>query len=67
MKQYTSHPGFSTSMADDKQLEELIRKIIIEEKVTHVFESGTYLGTGSTRMIADAFADVGAPKKIHYS
>ncbi len=64
MKQYTSHPGFSTSMADDKQLEELIRKIIIEEKVTHVFESGTYLGTGSTRMIADAFADVGAPKKF---
>lgn len=64
MKQYTSHPGFSTSMADDKQLQELIRKIIIEEKVTHVFESGTYLGTGSTRMIADAFADVGAPKKF---
>jgi hypothetical protein len=64
MKQYTSHPGFSTSMADDKQLQELIRKVIIEEKVTHVFESGTYLGTGSTRMIADAFADVGAPKKF---
>jgi hypothetical protein len=64
MKQYTSHPGFSTSMAEDKHLQELIRKTIIEEKISHVFESGTYLGTGSTKMIADAFADVGAPKEF---
>ncbi|MFI5228806.1 MAG: hypothetical protein ACHQWU_07040 [Gemmatimonadales bacterium] len=42
-------------MADDDGLGPVLAALLRSNRVTHVIETGTYLGTGSTRMLASAF------------
>lgn len=64
MRQYTSHPGYSMYMSDDKNLQELLKKTIKDKEITHVLETGTFQGKGSTRMVAEAFLNYRAPEKF---
>ena len=62
MKLYSEYPHASVVMQDDPVLMELLRRVIRERKFTHVLESGTYLGLGSTRFVAEAFPAESPPE-----
>lgn len=55
MKLYSSKSNASTQMIADDQLREELSRILSANHDISVFESGTYLGQGSTRMMADLF------------
>ena len=61
MKLYSEYAGASISMAKSAILRDLLREIIRTTPVTHVIESGTYDGLGSTTFIAEAFAPIARP------
>jgi hypothetical protein len=42
-------------MADDGGLAPVLARVVREDSITHVVETGTYLGAGSTKMLAEAF------------
>jgi hypothetical protein len=62
MKLYCDYPHASISMHEDTELRQLLQNVIREKKFTHVLESGTYLGLGSTRFVAEAFPIESPPK-----
>jgi hypothetical protein len=62
MKLLSSCPSASMSMVGDERLKNLVRDLIREESVTHVIETGTYLGLGSTTFLAESFAENGFPE-----
>jgi len=51
-------------MHDDVELRELLQSVIRAQKFTHVLESGTYLGLGSTRFVAESFPVESPPKEF---
>ena len=51
-------------MADDGGLGPVLSQLVRETGVTHVIETGTYLGTGSTRMLAEAFPRDRTPRSF---
>jgi hypothetical protein len=55
MRSYKEYRLASMRMADDGGLGPVLVRVIRDERITHVIETGTYLGTGSTRMLAEAF------------
>jgi hypothetical protein len=55
MKLYADKPGASIEMVVDAEFQERMFEVIRKEDIQLVFESGTYLGTGSTATIADLF------------
>jgi len=44
-------------MGDDDKFISALRNLFSSEKITYLIESGTFLGTGSTRTIAEAFPE----------
>jgi hypothetical protein len=62
MKLYRDYALASTAMHDDPRLAESLRKVIRERKFTQVLETGSYLGLGSTRFIAEAFPAESPPE-----
>jgi hypothetical protein len=52
MKLYAESPHASISMHDDCEIRDALQRVIKEEEIDHVLETGTYEGLGSTRMIA---------------
>lgn len=61
MKFYGHCPGASMHMKDDPVLNGLLDQIIRDTPIEIAIETGTYLGTGSTRFVADAFLRVDEP------
>ena len=61
MKLYSDKLGASIKMLTDEDFNKILNRIIEKENIQFVFESGTYLGTGSTTTIANLF--VGNNKK----
>jgi len=55
MKLFKEHPQASLVMTADPALEELLRLAIERYNISHVLESGTAEGTGSTQLIARCF------------
>ena len=55
MKLYSDKPGASIQMSADAEFKSILQRIIANENIRFVFESGTYLGTGSTATIAELF------------
>lgn len=55
MKLYKAYKNASIKMGDDPKFKEALQKLFTEENIQYLIESGTYLGTGSTRMIIEAF------------
>ena len=52
-------------MADDDRLWNLVKKIVNEEKIKVVIESGTYQGLGSTKKLAEIYAGEFVPKAFY--
>lgn len=57
MKLYGESAGASMSMHDDQEIRDVLKRVIQEEKIDHVLETGTHKGLGSTRFIAEAFPE----------
>jgi hypothetical protein len=57
MKLYSEKAGASIKMIPDHEFVTILRSIIEKENIQSVFESGTYLGTGSTTTVADVFVN----------
>lgn len=55
MKLYSQKPGASIKMIADAGFTSIMADIIKNENIQYVFESGTYLGTGSTETLAKIF------------
>ena len=55
MKLYSDKPGASIQMSADAEFKSILQRIIANENIRFVFETGTYLGTGSTAAIAELF------------
>jgi len=55
MKLYSQKPGASIKMIADAEFISVMANIIKNENIQYVFESGTYLGTGSTETLANLF------------
>ncbi len=49
-------------MADSRQLADALTTVVKKENIQHAIETGTYLGLGSTQMIAEAFLRSDYPK-----
>jgi hypothetical protein len=55
MRLYSEYIYSSIAMSDNQQLKSTLTQILTHNTVTHVFETGTYLGQGSTKMIIESF------------
>ncbi len=64
MKLYSLHPAAHISMGDSPELRALLRTVIREEAIDRVVESGTYDGSGSTTMLAEAFSSAAPPRRF---
>ena len=64
MRSYREYRFASMRMVDDGGLAPVLARVVTETGVSHVVETGTYLGTGSTRMLAAAFPSDRPPKSF---
>lgn len=64
MRSYKEYRLASMRMADDGGLGPVLARVVREQRITHVIETGTYLGTGSTRMLAEAFPRERPPRSF---
>ncbi len=64
MKSYSEYSEHSVSMVNIDKLTSLIREENKKNPIQYVIETGTYQGTGSTRMIAETFAPEANPPEI---
>jgi len=55
MKRYQEYARQSVSMSTDPVFKETLRRLFAEHDIDYVIETGTWLGTGSTRTLARAF------------
>lgn len=56
MKLLSESPGARMSMAVNAELRRQVRELAAAVPITHVLETGTFRGLGSTTMLAEAFA-----------
>ncbi|MFC1576903.1 hypothetical protein ACFL42_01145 [Candidatus Omnitrophota bacterium] len=62
MKDYREKNGAAISMTEDGKLWDLVKNVVREEKIKVIIESGTYQGLGSTRKLAEAYAEGLSPR-----
>jgi hypothetical protein len=62
MKGYADQPGASMEMAADPLLRQQLPELIARHRLDVAIETGTFLGLGSTRFVAEAFLKVAPPK-----
>src|SRR5262245_42992701 len=62
MRLYSEHPGASISMPASLKLRSLLENTFRKEKSTHILETGTYHGLGSTTLIAESFPENSPPQ-----
>lgn len=55
MKLYSEYPQASIQMSEDPHLIKELKTLATADCIHYIFESGTYLGTGSTSFIANTF------------
>jgi hypothetical protein len=56
MKDYANYAKGSISMSKDKVFIDTVERVINNNDINYIVESGTYMGTGSTRTISDILA-----------
>jgi hypothetical protein len=54
MKEYSESDNFSTSISHIDEIKGILKSINNKKRITHIIETGTYLGTGSTKVISEA-------------
>ncbi len=59
MKLYVNYQYASVSMSKDADFIEAVKKVFQQYPVQNIIESGTYMGTGSTVILANALKDAG--------
>lgn len=64
MRLYSEHPAASIQMSNSAELRELLTASIRDYRITHVLESGTYVGTGSTTLLAECFPIEQPPRQF---
>ena len=64
MKLYSTAPGASISMIEDVKLSHLLVEISKRAPITHILETGTHIGLGSTKFIAEIFAAQSPPPQL---
>ena len=64
MKLYSENEKASMAMAVDPVLRQLLQQVIRDERIESVVETGTYLGLGSTTLVAQAFAPDSPPRSF---
>ena len=64
MKLYRESPHVSMSMEASDRLRTLLEDTLREMRTTHVVETGTYRGLGSTTFVAEAFPDEAPPERF---
>lgn len=62
MRNYSEYEFASVSMSTDEAFKDALYKLFTENDFTHIVESGTFLGKGSTTSVAKAIIKSG--KKI---
>lgn len=65
MKPYSSYSQASNQMTSDETLKAVVRRIMQSESIDVVMETGTYNGTGSTTILAEAFQGRSAPRHFY--
>lgn len=65
MKWYGSAPGASMHMHADPEIIEALEALILDASIDVAIETGTYLGTGSTKFIAETFQRTRLPKVFY--
>lgn len=66
MKSYKDYPRQSVSMSKDQFFQSTLKELFAGNQINYVIESGTWLGTGSTRTLAKSFpAD--RPPRAYYT
>ena len=61
MKLLNDCPGASMSMAASEELRSLLKDTLQKQRITHVLETGTYRGLGSTTFVSESFPDSNPP------
>ncbi len=64
MKSLKEKAGKTIVMSESRVLARMVREYVGDTNVTHVVESGTFRGTGSTRMLASSFKDTAQPSRF---
>src|SRR3954470_8636625 len=64
MKLYSDCPHAGMSMSTDPVLRGLVARVVDAEGIKCVVETGTFLGMGSTTMLAEAFAAKEPPDRF---
>ena len=66
MKSYQDYPHQSVSMSKDDLFRQTLTDLFQKNAIDYVIETGTWLGTGSTRTLANAFP-ANRPPKAYYT
>ena len=64
MEHYSLAPQRSMTMREDPVLSDRLARLIALAKIDVALETGTFLGTGSTAIVSEAFQRVAAPKRF---
>jgi hypothetical protein len=67
MKDYSQYAHASVSMSKDQEFIDAIATLFRNNKIEYIVESGTYMGTGSTKTIADLVLQNKVPIKTLYT
>jgi len=62
MKLYSLSPQASIKMADDPKLVNILKESLLRYQIDIAIETGTFDGTGSTRIISECFLQTKSPK-----
>ncbi len=64
MKHAREYHGSSMDMVVDAKLRSLLQETFVKEGITHVIETGTYLGLGSTTFVSESFPKGRPPEEF---
>jgi len=64
MKHAKEYHGSSMDMVADEDLRSLLQETIVKQGITHVIETGTYLGLGSTTFVSESFPSDRPPEQF---
>ncbi|GAB4001928.1 hypothetical protein GCM10028807_59300 [Spirosoma daeguense] len=65
MKSYQDYARSSVSMSTDERFQQQLRQLFAQNRIDYIVETGTWLGTGSTRTIAKAVGENYKPKAYY--
>lgn len=65
MKSYQDYARSSVSMSEDDVFQDTLKRLFAENRIEYIIETGTWLGTGSTRTVANAIPKDRSPKAYY--